>query len=605
MTKEALAKDLKLFLIKNGIECMICSRYGFDVSNHLETEHKIILDQLQGGTVAVKRLNVDDDDRKPRKSGNGWSEKQLFHCKYCKQPIYAKMNLMRHEPMCSKIHKYRDGLKCLICEQSYYESQNLNQHFRIKHKDLLKINTESATCKHCKLTFNNYSTKLAHEGTCEKWHTILKANKCLICNKSFSNHSFGLNHIKNNHRDALENLMSGQPKNTILEQPLLSQQTNVGKRDEIIDCQFCKQPIKAFSVKLHQKFCSKYGKYVIGEKCLVCKKSFKDRNAAVKHFGQLHKSKVTVSKTNICEICDQSFDYKSKLEDHIKTCGMVECTDCNQRLSIEDMDVHKSQCSTKKPESNLQASTHEKSQENQSVRSYDDPDVHPMESDNEDSDQEENKKNDSNPVHKSTNPDQEENKENDTIPDNNLESGSIKTDSKSYVCNECDKVLDLEFELAMHQKHCKKTCGFCTDKIHPLELQDHEAKCAKIKDYVHDLGCILCDKKFVKTLPVFKHIRNEHLNVIEDSRTKDKVEDSIDFEITEFPLVKVEKVNNPAVHDEVDPRIVTSLFKCPICFAKLLFFPHAQDHIARFHRISVQHQKRMNLKIEEISTLFL
>ena len=294
---------------------------------------------------------------------------------------------------------------------------------------------------------------------------------------------------------------------------------------------------------------------------------------------------------------------------------MVECTDCNQRLSIEDMDIHKGQCSAMTPESNVQAHTQEKSQENPS-----NPEDHPMESDNEDSDQEENKKNDSNPSElkiQCTNPDdhrmdsdnentdQEENKENDTIPDNHLESGSIKTDSKSYICNECDKVFDLEFELAMHQKHCKKTCGFCTDKIHPLELQDHEAKCAKIKDYVHDLGCILCDKKFVKTLPVFKHIRNEHLNVIEDSRTKDKVEDSIDFEITEFPLVKVEKVNNPAVQDEVDPRIVTTLFKCPICFAKLLFLPHAQDHIARFHRISIQNQKRMNLEIEEISTLFL
>ena len=89
------------------------------------------------------------------------------------------------------------------------------------------------------------------------------------------------------------------------------------------------------------------------------------------------------------------------------------------------------------------------------------------------------------------------------------------------------------------------------------------------------------------------------MNVIEDSRTKDKVE------ITEFPLVKFEKVNNPAVQDEVDPRIVTTLFECPICFVKLLFLAHAQDHIARFHRISIQHQKRMNLEIEEISTLFL
>ena len=65
MKKEALAMDLKKFLIKDGI-CMICSRSGLDVSNHLETEHKTILDQLQGGTVAVKNLKIDEADCRPR-----------------------------------------------------------------------------------------------------------------------------------------------------------------------------------------------------------------------------------------------------------------------------------------------------------------------------------------------------------------------------------------------------------------------------------------------------------------------------------------------------------------------------------------------------------
>ena len=59
MKKEALAKDLKKFLIKDGI-CMICSRSGFDVSSHLETEHKTILDQLQGEAVVVKNLKIDE-----------------------------------------------------------------------------------------------------------------------------------------------------------------------------------------------------------------------------------------------------------------------------------------------------------------------------------------------------------------------------------------------------------------------------------------------------------------------------------------------------------------------------------------------------------------
>ena len=54
----------------------------------------------------------------------------------------------------------------------------------------------------------------------------------------------------------------------------------------------------------------------------------------------------------------------------------------------------------------------------------------------------------------------------------------------------------------------------------------------------------------------------------------------------------------------IDPNILTKLFECPLCLAKLGSFQKAHKHLEQFHRLDTENQTRIGtfgLKIREIS----
>ena len=52
--------------------------------------------------------------------------------------------------------------------------------------------------------------------------------------------------------------------------------------------------------------------------------------------------------------------------------------------------------------------------------------------------------------------------------------------------------------------------------------------------------------------------------------------------------------------EEIDSRIITKVYMCPICLGKLVDPMHGGDHITRFHRIRYVDQMRLGLKLTEV-----
>merc|ERR1712062_73079 len=65
-----------------------------------------------------------------------------------------------------------------------------------------------------------------------------------------------------------------------------------------------------------------------------------------------------------------------------------------------------------------------------------------------------------------------------------------------------------------------------------------------------------------------------------------------------IPMIKYHRGNNSSVGK--GPELITKVYKCPICLGKLLKVRQVLDHLALFHRISYENQKRMKLKIREL-----
>jgi len=62
---------------------------------------------------------------------------------------------------------------------------------------------------------------------------------------------------------------------------------------------------------------------------------------------------------------------------------------------------------------------------------------------------------------------------------------------------------------------------------------------------------------------------------------------------------KAEDDTNGEGNKDID--LIYKVYKCPICFGNLLSTQKVSDHMAHFHRISLENQRRINLKIAEIN----
>ena len=127
---------------------------------------------------------------------------QYYICKHCSEPIYAIMNLSRHESICEILGKYRKGEKCFICQESF--GKLVTKHFLRNHCELLNAEEirkleqmQGGKCKFCKLTF--FSSLAIHENECEEMCRYLIGATCKICPKTFRRRNLARDHFKKVH----------------------------------------------------------------------------------------------------------------------------------------------------------------------------------------------------------------------------------------------------------------------------------------------------------------------------------------------------------------------------------------------------------------------
>ena len=82
----------------------------------------------------------------------------------------------------------------------------------------------------------------------------------------------------------------------------------------------------------------------------------------------------------------------------------------------------------------------------------------------------------------------------------------------------------------------------------------------------------------------------------EDWRNHECIRNEVNQNV--IPMIKYHRGNNSSV--DKGPELITKVYKCPICLGKLLKVRQVLDHLALFHRISYENQKRMKLKIREL-----
>ena len=66
-----------------------------------------------------------------------------------------------------------------------------------------------------------------------------------------------------------------------------------------------------------------------------------------------------------------------------------------------------------------------------------------------------------------------------------------------------------------------------------------------------------------------------------------------------IPMIKNHRGNTSSVGK--GPELIETVYKCPICQGKLLKARQVMEHMALFHRISLENQKRMKLRICEMN----
>ena len=71
------------------------------------------------------------------------------------------------------------------------------------------------------------------------------------------------------------------------------------RESQVFACQYCQKNISGVDHLLHEKFCSKYGKFIDGNQCLICKAKLKNRTQVRGHMRYLHPDPKNDSRGNV------------------------------------------------------------------------------------------------------------------------------------------------------------------------------------------------------------------------------------------------------------------------------------------------------------------
>ncbi|KAL4707532.1 hypothetical protein ACJJTC_000284 [Scirpophaga incertulas] len=269
---------------------------------------------------------------------NGKFHPETYKCNKCKEILPSYIGWKKHYKLCKKKKKY----KCKICCESFITQTSLNSHYK-KHskarckvcsffiplEDLtehMKINHEDYIylCKLCKFyTFNNKTleqhTAKAHSGS-----------MCALCFKKVQESKLKLHKCKFTCLECTENICIHYKYLMSYKEQI---KNNVTKF-KCLDCDYIYHRREALLSHVNREHLNHHP-----FTCAHCYQQFYSKITLKYHLNTYHKEHF------ICEFCDQKFNMKSILINHIDDCQTrkrnYQCDQCSSSFNfLEELTIH-------------------------------------------------------------------------------------------------------------------------------------------------------------------------------------------------------------------------------------------------------------------------
>ena len=177
-------------------------------------------------------------------------------------------------------------------------------------------------------------------------------------------------------------------------------------------------------------------------------------------------------------------------------------------------------------------------------------------------------------------------------------------------------------------------CTHCQTMVDKNSWNEHMSLCQEASKYMDVQTCLICETEFDSVTEVAKHIKKEHLDIIivmekisevapqtkvkqevinldeendyispildknkarpKTSKIKSEVkEEIIDLDDLNDCTENVSNLNNQMrTIDRGEPKELTTIYTCPMCYKKYASLSDLESHISLFHRIPKKVQRQ-------------
>ena len=494
-------------------------------------------------------------------------------CDYCERNFgnARRQDHENHVMKCKMFHPFTSGensTRCGLCPDAkeYATQGNLFLHLERQHKDqIIPTKNVEKKCEFCEVTILQ-SHWTVHVKACRKYSGLIKQLQCVPCTKDYDSRRALLNHINQSHANLIN--MDGGDK--VLTEP------------------------KAKISKKRSKM-SENG-YLAEPKAKI----LKDASNLMEENGDVAEPKAKISK--------DALDLMKEIGDVVEPEAKISNDTSN--LMSENGDVAEPKPKISKDSSNLMEENGDLAEPKAKISK----DVSNLI--NENADVAEPKVG----IPKNT-------------PLEKLECTNCQAqfeDSEQWFDHfkTCDPIPD-HFKIydptpdedpSMEEALVAKQCQYCGDLVLRENISKHLERCSQAADLVKGIKCIRCpQKQFKVKRDVYLHVLEIHVPEDEVDNQLDTTEEMEEGVEEEIPRNETEPKPGKRIYDvggnpnpgdaatnlvvndffsEVDPRVVTKLFICPLCFCKLASRKIAENHVLVHHKIDAATFQNVNLNFD-------
>ena len=202
------------------------------------------------------------------------------------------------------------------------------------------------------------------------------------------------------------------------------------------------------------------------------------------------------------------------------------------------------------------------------------------------------------------------------------ENSSLDTSTdQNIINNQFNPQLNSKEENYLNQSNSSSECTLCKEMLDKSNWNKHTELCQEASKYINGQTCLICEIEFDSITEVAKHIKKEHLDIIfvferqsevPQTNVKEEVIDLVEENDSVSPLIernnsRPESVKvKPEMKEEIiyldnlneqtetglEPRELTAIHICPMCFKKYASLSDLESHISLFHRIPKNVQRK-------------